>query len=118
MQTTLTLDLITTDPAIRDGQPCIAGTGLRVADLVIAHLFHRRTPNELAADYELSLAQVYSALAYYYAHKHDLDRAIRTQIDKARMWKEKTTQMYGDSPAPALPKLPPTTATITYWRSS
>ena len=64
MPTTPTLDVIATDPAIRNGQPCIAGTGLRVADLVIAHLFHRRTPDELAADYALSLAQVYSALVH------------------------------------------------------
>lgn len=60
MPTVPTLDLIATDPAIRNGQPCIAGAGLRVTDLVIAHLFHRRTPDELAADYALSLAQVYS----------------------------------------------------------
>lgn len=88
MQVMLTIDLIASDPAVRDGQPCIAGTGLRVADLVMAHLFHRRTPDELAADYELSLAQVYAALAYYYAHKPELDLDIRTQIDKARVLKE------------------------------
>ena len=64
MQTMLTIDLIASDPTVRHGQPCIAGTGLRVTDLVMAHLFHRRTPDELAADYELSLAQVYAALAF------------------------------------------------------
>ena len=88
MQTTLMIDLIAADPAIRNGKPCIAGTGLRVTDLLIAHLFHRRTPDELAADYELTLVQVYSALAYYYAHKTDLDRDIRSQIDEARSLKE------------------------------
>lgn len=100
MQTTLTVDLIITDPAIHNGQPCIAGTGLRVTDLVMAHLFHRRTPNELSADYELSLAQVYSALAYYYANKYDLDVAIRTQIDKARVLKEQA----GDRSTALLPR--------------
>ena len=88
MQTMLTIDQIASDPTVRQGQPCIAGTGLRVADLVMAHLFHRRTPDELAADYELSLAQVYAALAYYYAHKSELDLDIRVQIDKARALKE------------------------------
>lgn len=88
MQTMLAIDLIASDPAVRQGQPCIAGTGLRVTDLVMAHLFHRRTPDELAADYDLSLAQVYAALAYYYAHKSELDLAIRAQIDKARALKE------------------------------
>lgn len=88
MQTTLTINLIASDSAVRNGQPCVAGTGLRVTDLVMAHLFHRRTPDELAADYELSLAQVYAALAYYYANKAELDLDIRTQIDKARSLKE------------------------------
>jgi len=99
LPTTLTLDLITTDPAVRNGQPCIAGTGLRVTDLVMAHIFHRRTPDELAADCELSLAQIYSALAYYYANKYDLDVAIRTQIDKARILKEQA----GDRSTALLP---------------
>ncbi|MFM7584948.1 MAG: DUF433 domain-containing protein, partial [Caldilinea sp.] len=49
---------------MRNGQPCIAGTGLRVFDLVLAHLFHRRQPDEIAADYDLSLAHVYAALTY------------------------------------------------------
>lgn len=34
------IDLITKNPSVRGGKPCIAGTGLRVTDLVIAHLFH------------------------------------------------------------------------------
>ena len=58
MQTILTIDLIAADPAIRKGRPCVAGTGLRVTDLVMAHLFHGRTPDEIAADYELALSQV------------------------------------------------------------
>lgn len=50
------IDLIAKDPAIRGGKPCIVGTGLRVTDLVMAHLFHKRTADEVAADYEIPLA--------------------------------------------------------------
>ena len=88
MQTVLAIDLIATDPTVRDGQPCIAGTGIRVTDIVLAHLFHGRTPDEVAVDYELALAQVYAALAYYYEHKEDLDANIRAQIVAARRLKE------------------------------
>lgn len=88
MHTVLTIDLIAADPAIRNGRPCIAGTGLRVTDLVMAHLFHGRTPDEIAADYDLALSQVYAALAYYYEHKEDLDTDIRDQISVARRLKE------------------------------
>lgn len=82
------IDLITINPNIRGGRPCVAGTGLRVTDLVIAHLFHKRTPDEMAADFGISLAQVHASLAYYYQHKAELDKDIREQIDKARQARE------------------------------
>lgn len=85
------IDLIVTNPDVRGGKPCIGGTGLRVTDLVMAHLFHGRTPDQLAADYEISLSQVYASLAYYYEHKAELDSDIREQIAAARDAKEKLT---------------------------
>ena len=69
MATVLSIDLITSDPAVRRGRPCVAGTGIRVMDIAAAMLFHDQTPDQIAAAYELSLAQVYAALAYYYATK-------------------------------------------------
>lgn len=83
------INLIAINPAVRGGRPCIAGTGLRVIDIVMAHLFHQRTSSELASDYGISLAQVYAALAYYYEHKAELDADIRQQVAKAREYKEK-----------------------------
>lgn len=88
MDTVQSINLITTNPAVRNGRPCIAGTGLRVTDLVIAHLFHNRAPEELASDYELPMAHVHAALAYYYQHKAELDEDIRQQILRARNLKE------------------------------
>jgi uncharacterized protein (DUF433 family) len=84
------IELISIDPAIRDGQPCIAGTGIRVTDVALAHLFHQRTPDQITSDYELSLAQVHAALAYYYQHKSELDTQIRSQIKNAQTLKEKS----------------------------
>jgi uncharacterized protein (DUF433 family) len=90
------IDLITKNPAVRGGKPCVAGTGLRVTDLVMAHLFHKRSPEEITSDYELSLSQVYASLAYYYQHKDELDEDIRAQILDARTAKEKFS---GDKPS-------------------
>lgn len=90
------IDLITKNLKVRGGKPCVAGTGLRVTDLVIAHLFHKRSPEEITSDYEISLAQVYAALAYYYQHKDELDEDIRRQILTARTAKEK---LIGDKPS-------------------
>lgn len=85
------IDLITKNSRVRGGKPCVAGTGLRVTDLVIAHLFHKRSPEEISSDHEMSLAQVYAALAYYYQHKAELDEDIRHQILTARTAKENLT---------------------------
>jgi uncharacterized protein (DUF433 family) len=89
MATIESINLISIDPNVRGGRPCIAGTGLRVTDVVMATLFHQRTPSEIASDYAISLAQVHAALAYYYQHKIDLDADIRQQIETAREMKEK-----------------------------
>ena len=89
MATIESINLISIDPNVRGGRPCIAGTGLRVTDVVMATLFHQRTPSEIASDYEISLAQVHAALAYYYQHKLVLDADIREQIETARELKEK-----------------------------
>lgn len=92
MVTVQSIDLITTNPDVRNGRPCIAGTSLRVTDLVIAHLFHNRTPDELAADYKISMAQVHAALSYYYQHKDALDEDIRQQISRSRKLKEEMSR--------------------------
>ena len=88
MQTVLSIDLITTDAAVRSGRPCLAGTSLRVTDIAMANLYHQRTADEIAADYDLSLAQVHAALSYYYQHKAELDADIRSQVMAARQLKE------------------------------
>ncbi len=61
-----------------DGTPVIAGTRIKVGHLVGAMKAHKLTPGELAEQLEgLTLAQVYSALAYYEDHKEEIDDAIR-----------------------------------------
>ena len=89
METVQSINLIATNPKVRSGRPCIVGTGLRVTDVVMATIFHHRTPGEIASDYEVTLAQVHAALAYYYQHKTDIDEDIRQQIAIAREYKEK-----------------------------
>lgn len=100
MTITLSIDLISSDPAVRGGRPCLAGTGLRVTDIVMAHLFHDRSADEIAADYGVPLAGVYAGLAYYYQHKAELDADIREQIEAARRLKQ---QWVDDGGASLLP---------------
>ncbi len=87
MNTVLSIDLIVSNPKVRGGRPCIAGTGLRVTDIVMASIYHMQTPDELATGFGLTLGQVHAALAYYYEHKAELDEDIRRQIETAKTLK-------------------------------
>lgn len=88
MDTTLSINLISANPTVRNGSPCIAQTGIRVIDIVFAALFRNETPDEIAAGYEVSIASVHAALAYYYENKSEMDETIRTQLEKSRNFKQ------------------------------
>lgn len=88
MEIVLSINLIASNPQVRDGRPCLAGTGLRVSDIAIAHLFHNQSPDELAVACGVSLAGVHAAMANYYEHKVAIDEDIRQQLAKARKLKQ------------------------------
>ena len=54
----------------------IAGHRISVADVVIWHERLGRTPDEIAADHDLTLADVHAALAYYFDHRDEIDQSI------------------------------------------
>jgi uncharacterized protein (DUF433 family) len=81
-------DRIVANPKVRGGRPYIRGTTVTVADVIIARLYHGLDADDIAAWYGLSLPEVYTALAYYYDHKDDMDRQIKEQIQRAERLKE------------------------------
>jgi uncharacterized protein (DUF433 family) len=83
MITVHSIETIVSDPQVRGGQPIIAGTNLRVSDLIASHLYRGLAPEELAVNFKLSLGQVYAALAYYYQHKAEMDMQMREDTAKA-----------------------------------
>ncbi len=82
------IELIATNPVIRHGRPYILNTTVTVSDIVIAKNYHNLDADGIADWYGLTLPQVYAALAYYYAHKPDIDEMIRTQFRRAEQLKE------------------------------
>ena len=74
--TVLSIDTIVSNANVRGGRPIIAGTTLRVQDVAAHHIHRHYTPEELAYQLQISLAQVHAALAYYYAHQEEIDRQI------------------------------------------
>ena len=100
METIESINLIRRKPDVRGGRPCIIGTGLRVTDIVVAMRYHERTPNQIAEGFQVSLAGVYAALAYYNLHKDDIDADIDQQIKKARELRDKGVGSHGTSILP------------------
>lgn len=68
---------ITRTPGIRGGSPCIAGTGIRVADIVRHRYELGETPQDTAkALPHLSVEQVETALRFYEKNKAEIDAYI------------------------------------------
>jgi len=82
------IDVIAIHPKVRNGRPCIAGTTIEVTAIVIQKIVHDQTPEEIAADYHLTLPQVYGALAYYYDHKAEMDVMMEARRTAAKALKE------------------------------
>jgi uncharacterized protein (DUF433 family) len=81
LMTTIGLDRhIVATPGTLAGKARIAGRRISVQDIAIWHDRLGKTVDEICADYDLSLAEVHAALAYYYDHRDDIDRHI-TETD-------------------------------------
>lgn len=61
--------------------PLIAGTTMKVVELVLDHLAYGWSPEELQFQYPyLTMGQIHSALAYYWDHKAELDQDIARRL--------------------------------------
>jgi uncharacterized protein (DUF433 family) len=60
-------------------KPVIRGTGVRVQTVVVAARHWQMAGDEIAAEYELSQAQVDQALAFYEAHQVEIDSALTAE---------------------------------------
>jgi uncharacterized protein (DUF433 family) len=80
--------------------PRIAGTMMKVVELVTAQQAYGWSPDELAFQFpHLTLGQIHSALAYYWDHQDELDREIERRLALADDLQRRTP------PAPAIARL-------------
>lgn len=70
----VSVEHIAIHPDYCSGKPRIAGTRMSVAVIAEMHLQMGQSLEEIASDYNLSLASVHAALAYYYDHREEIDR--------------------------------------------
>ena len=67
-----------------EGVAWIAGANTKVAEVVLDKLAYGWSPEEIARNHpHLSLAQVYSAFAYYHENKEKMDAEIERRSQEA-----------------------------------
>ena len=64
-------------PDICGGKPRIAGHRITVQNIAVWHDRLGWSADEIASEYDLELADIYAALAYYFAHREKIDQSIR-----------------------------------------
>ncbi len=80
------------------GTAVIAGTTMKVVELVMAQMAHGWSAEELHFQYPyLTLGQIHSALAYYWDHRETLD----AEIERRWQWAEQARIETGPSPLAA-----------------
>jgi uncharacterized protein (DUF433 family) len=57
-------------------EPIVAGTRIKVHDVVAAYFFGESSVEWIAENFGISPAQVHAALSYYYDNKEQIDREI------------------------------------------
>lgn len=66
------------------GVAWLAGTKVKVVEVVLDKLAHGWSPEEIHFQHpHLSLAQIHGALTYYYEHQAEMDAEIRTRMAAA-----------------------------------
>ena len=77
-------------PDIAGGKPRIAGHRITVQNIVIWHEQMGKNVDEISAEYDLPLAAIYAALAYYFDHREQVDRSIAADEAFVQALREQT----------------------------
>ena len=82
-------------PNICGGTPRIAGHRITVQQIAIWHDRMGRSVDEIATEYELEMADVYAALAYYFDHQGTIDQAIEESQEWIEELRARTPSLVG-----------------------
>ena len=70
--------MIMSSPEIRGGRPRVAGTGMTVMRIAGWYKLGL-SPEEIADQLDLSVAQIYAALAYYHANREAIEADLEAE---------------------------------------
>src|SRR5712691_9473872 len=73
---------IESQPGVCGGKPCVAGTRIRVQDVFVWHELQRQSADEIVSRFlQLTMADVYAALSYYWDHRDEIQRDMQAESD-------------------------------------
>ncbi len=84
---------IETSSDIRGGKPCISGTRIAVNDVVLMHLRLGQSLEQIAGHYDISLAALHAAMAFYYDHQAEIDQAMSEEDTHLQELQEATPSL-------------------------
>ncbi len=73
---------------VRSEKPRITDTRIAVEDVAMMHLKLGYSLVEIAGKYDLSLASVYGAMAYYFDHRDEIDRRAAEENELVEVLKQ------------------------------
>lgn len=79
----LALSGIVSDESIRSGDPRVEGTRITVLDVKRRVIDGGDDPHVVAGEYDLTMAQLFLALAFYYEHRDEFGERER-EVEEAR----------------------------------
>ena len=80
--------------------PIIAGTTMKVVELVTSHIVYGWSPEELHFQYpHVALSKIYSALAYYWDHKEEIEADMQRRLEFGERMRQEA------APSPVVVKL-------------
>ncbi len=88
-------DHIEITPGICSGKLRIAGHRITVAHIAIWHELLGKCADEIATEYDLTLGDVYAALAYYFDHREEIDQSIQESEEFAKALRQKMPSRLG-----------------------
>jgi uncharacterized protein (DUF433 family) len=77
-------------PGIAGGKPRIAGRRITVQNIVVWHEQAGMSVDEICAEYQLGLAEVHAALAYYFDHRSEIDLSLKESTEFVELLKKQT----------------------------
>ncbi len=78
---------------IAGGKPRIKGHRITVQNIVVWHEHLGYSIDEIAHSYNLSLGEIYAALAYYHDNQQAIDQSIEDANDFARKLQQRTSYL-------------------------